>query len=134
MIVVDTNVIAYLFLTGAHSDLSESLLKHDPDWVAPGLWRSEFRNVLTLYLRKKILGIQDSLEIMEAAEQLMSGSEFEVPSAPVLQLAAESGCSAYDCEFIALAHYFRVPLATSDRVLLRQFPGTAKNIEVILGA
>ena len=42
MIVVDTNVIAYLFLTGQYSDLSERLLEHDPDWMAPRLWRSVF--------------------------------------------------------------------------------------------
>ena len=133
MIVIDTNVVAYLFLNGEHSDLSERLLKHDPDWMAPRLWRSEFRNVLTLYLRKELLGLQDSLEIMEEAERLMSDSEFEVPSGPVLQLADESGCSAYDCEFIALARYFRVPLATNDGTLLRAFPNTAQSIERMLG-
>ena len=132
MIVVDTNVIVYLFLTGEHSELSERLLKHDPEWVAPRLWRSEFRNVLTLYLRKKLLGLADSLEILEQAEQLMSDSEFELPSAPVMQLAEKSGCSAYDCEFVALARYFRVPLATNDGALLRAFPDTAKSVETIL--
>lgn len=133
MIVVDTHVIAYLFLTSEHADLSERLLKHDPDWVAPRLWRSEFRNVLALYLRKKLLGLQDSLEILEEAERLMSESEFEVPSAQVMQLAFESGCSAYDCEFVALARYFRVPLATHDSALLRAFPDTARGVESILG-
>lgn len=132
MIIVDTNVIAYLFLTGEHSDLSEQLLKHDPDWVAPRLWRSEFRNVLTLYLRKKLLSLQEVMEILEEAERLMSDSEFEVPSAPVMRLAVESGCSAYDCEFIALARYFRVPLATNDGTLLRAFPDTAQSIQRIL--
>jgi predicted nucleic acid-binding protein len=133
MIVVDTNVIAHLFLTGEHSELSERLLQHDPDWVAPRLWCSEFRNVLTLYLRKNLLELQDSLEILEEAERLMSDAEFEVPSAPVMQLADESGCSAYDCEFVALAHFFRVPLATNDGALLRAFPNTARTVESILG-
>ncbi len=132
MIVVDTNVIAYLFLNGEHSHISERLLEHDPDWVAPRLWRSEFRNVLTLYLRKKLLDLPDALEILEAAEQLMAESDFEVPSIPVMQLAKESGCSAYDCEFVALAQYLRVPMATNDSALCRAFPDTAKNIERIL--
>ena len=132
MIVVDTNVIAYLYLSGEYSDLSEQLLERDPDWMAPRLWRSELRNVLTLYLRKELLGLQGSLEILDEAERLMSDSEFEVPSAPVMQLAGESGCSAYDCEFIALARYFRVPLATNDGALLRAFPDTAQSIESIV--
>ena len=132
MIVVDTNVIAYLFLTGEHSHTSERLLEHDPDWVAPRLWRSEFRNVLTLYLRKKLLDLPDALEILETAEQLMADSDFEVPSIPVMQLAEESGCSAYDCEFIALAQYLSVPMATNDNALCKAFPDTVKNIKRIL--
>ena len=134
MIVVDTNVIAYLYLTGEYSDLSEWLLEHDPDWMAPRLWRSEFRNVIALYLRKELMGLQDSLEILEEAEWLMSDFEFEVPSAQVMQLAGESGCSAYDCEFIALARYFRVPLATNDNALLQAFPDTAQSVQSIMNS
>ncbi len=132
MIVVDTNVIAYLFLTGEHSRLSERLLEHDPDWVAPRLWRSEFRNVLTLYLRRNLLELPDALEILEAAERLMTDSDFEVPSAPVMQLADTSDCSAYDCEFIALAQYLRVPMVTCDGALLRNFPETAQDLNRVL--
>ena len=134
MIVVDTNVIASLYLTGEYSDLSERLLEHDPDWMAPRLWRSEFRNVIALYLRKELMGLQDSLEILEEAEWLMSDFEFEVPSAQVMQLAGESGCSAYDCEFIALARYFRVPLATNDNALLQAFPDTAQSVQSIMNS
>ena len=134
MIVVDTNVIAYLYLSGEYSDLSERLLERDPDWMAPRLWRSEFRNVLALYLRKELMGFQDSLEILEEAERLMSDSEFEVPSALVMQLAGESSCSAYDCEFIALARYFRVPLATNDNALLKAFPDTAQSVHSIMNS
>ncbi len=62
----------------------------------------------------------------------MSDSEYEVPSSPVMQLADQSDCSAYDCEFVALARYFRVPLATNDGALLRAFPETAQSVKRIL--
>lgn len=45
MIVVDTNVIVYLYMTGDYSAQAEQALLKDPLWVAPPLWRSEFRNV-----------------------------------------------------------------------------------------
>lgn len=52
MIVVDTNLIGYLFLSSEGSLLAEAVLIKDMDWVAPLLWRSELRNVLAYYLRK----------------------------------------------------------------------------------
>ena len=50
MIVADTNIISYLFLPTTYSEQVSRLYRVDPDWVAPDLWRSEFRNVLALYL------------------------------------------------------------------------------------
>ena len=44
-----------------------------------------------------------------------------VDSATVLALAASSNCSAYDCEFVALADYLDVPLVTADRKLKTRF-------------
>jgi predicted nucleic acid-binding protein len=39
---------------------------------------------------------------------------------------ARSKCSAYDCEFVALAQGLKVPLITTDRKLVREFPRTAR--------
>jgi len=103
MIVVDTNVIAYLYLAGGRSAQAEGVLKKDADWMAPSLWRSELRNVLALYLRKGHLALADAQAIMERAERFMEGGEYQVPSGSVLALAEASGCTAYDCEFVALA-------------------------------
>jgi len=121
MIVVDTNIIGYLFLTSARSEQSENILLKDPEWAAPLLWRSELRNVLSLCIRKKILPIESALQIMDEAIGLMLGKEYEVASAQVLSLVNKSTCSAYDCEFVALAQELDVPLVTVDRQILEQF-------------
>ncbi len=129
MIVVDTNIVSYLYLSGERSRQSESLLSLDPHWCAPVLWRSEFRNVLSLYLRKGLLTLDDVLLILKQAEELLGDDEYEVPSADVMQLVSESNCSAYDCEFVALAKYLDVPFVTADKKLLKQFPRIARSLD-----
>ena len=133
MIIVDTNMIGYLFLNSPHSLQAEQALRSDAHWAAPLLWRSELRNVLAFQVRQKVLKLEDAQAIMQQAEQLMQGSEYTVVSSRVLQLAAESGCTAYDCEFVALAQDLGAPLVTFDRQVLEKFPQTAIRVETFLG-
>ncbi len=122
MIVVDTNVIAYLLLPGDQTEAARGALARDAAWAAPILWRSELRNVLRGYMRQRHLTLARAREVQGTAEELMVGREFQVESPAVLDLAAASGLSAYDCEFVALARALEVPLVTSDRDVLASFP------------
>lgn len=122
MIVVDTNVIAYLYLPGTHTAKAEALLKREADWAAPLLWRSEFRNILAGYMRRKVLSVAIAHQLQAEAESLMAGAECEVDSRLVLQLVDDSRCSAYDCEFVAVAMTLGVKLVTMDAALRRAFP------------
>ena len=132
MIVVDTNIIGYLYLTSDRSGQAEQALRKDPFWSAPLLWRSEFRNVLALYIRKEFLRLDEAQQIMGEATQLMQGREYEITSHQVLSLVAQSTCSAYDCEFVALAEDLDIPLVTIDKQILHQFPGRAISLEEYL--
>jgi predicted nucleic acid-binding protein len=62
---------------------------------------------------------------MAEAESLMSGGEYALVSAGVLELAISSGCSAYDAEFVALARDLGAPFVTMDKAVLAAFPDTA---------
>lgn len=126
MIVVDTNVIAYRWLPGDRTGAADRLWTRDPEWCAPLLWRSEFRSAVVGYLRRRLLDSETALQILETAEAQMRGREYAPRSADVLRTAAESTCSAYDCEFVALARALGVPLVTTDAQILREFPGTAQ--------
>ncbi len=128
MIVVDTNVIAYLFLPGERTDSAERLLKKDAEWSAPLLWRSEFRNVLAGYLRRDLTDLRTAFQIMTQAEDLLRGREFSVSSSDVLRQVASSRCSAYDCEFVVLAEDLGVSLVTTDKQVLREFPLVARSL------
>lgn len=125
MIVVDTNVIASLWVPNDMDELAYRVLKKDPEWVSPALWCSEFRNVMALYLRRDILDLPAILQAMQEAEQLMHSRAYDVNSVRVLSLVSQSGCSSYDCEFVALAKDLGVQLVTFDGKICKEFPEVA---------
>ncbi len=57
MIVADTNLIAYLLIPGQKTALAQAVFQQDPAWIAPFLWRSEFRNIPALYMRQSQLAL-----------------------------------------------------------------------------
>lgn len=134
MIVVDTNILAYLYLPSEFSSQAEQLLEREPHWMAPLLWRSELRNVLALYLRRELLTLEQAYSVQTEAEALLADAEYEVPSLDVLKLVHESECSAYDCEFVALAKRFNAKLVTADKKVLKEFPSIAISLPAALAA
>ena len=122
MIVVDVNVLAYLLIPGKYTEAAERQLEEDSVWVVPRLWRSELRNVLANYLRAGQMDLTDASVVYQKAEELVGAEEYEVETLHVLRLCAESKCSAYDCEYIALAEFLDVKLVTNDGKLAKAFP------------
>jgi predicted nucleic acid-binding protein len=125
MIVADTNLLIYLYVQGQRTEESEAVLQRDALWAVPLLWRSEFRNSLIGLVRAHALQLDDALAMIDEAERWLTGREYSVLSRQVLTLASRTGCSAYDCEFVALAQDLEVPLVTTDRQVLRAFPTVA---------
>jgi len=125
VIVVDANLLVYLFVAGTGTANAERVLRRDPVWAAPLLWRSEFRNAVLGVVRRRGLSRDDAVQAIRAAEDWMRGREYAVLSDNVFDLAIRSGCSAYDCEYVATADDLGVPLVTADRQVLTAFPRTA---------
>ncbi len=69
---------------------------------------------------------------MENASLLMENGEYEVSSSKVLELVDRSHCTAYDCEFVALAKELIVPLITCNKKILKEFPETAYSLDQYL--
>jgi len=134
VIVSDPNLLVYLYITGQRTGEAEAVLLKDPAWAAPLLWRSEFRNTLIGLERHQEIRLDDARTIVAEAEEWMAGREYSIVSQQVLQLAKESGCSAYDCEFVSLAMDLGVPLVTADRQVLRAFPNLAMTPKLFVQA
>ena len=126
-------MIAALYLTSDFTAHAESLILQDVDWAAPLLWRSEMRNTLTKYMRAGLMSLEQIYQIQHEAEALMADNEYQTNSLAVLKLANASQCSAYDCEFVALARNLNVKLITQNKQILAQFPHDTialKDIEI----
>jgi predicted nucleic acid-binding protein len=122
VIVVDTNVIAYFLTQSDHTADAEAVLRKDPEWAAPALWRSELRSVLLLQIRHEMIDLKGAISKFEEGLRVVGGRELEVDPARVLDLAVRSGCTTYDCEFVYAAETLDAPLVTADKKVLAAFP------------
>ena len=130
MIVADANQLLYLYVRGgALTDRVDAVYRRDGNWAAPYLWRSEVRSALVRMIRDRKITLDNACEVLADAEALLKNQEYLVASPDVLALATQSGCTAYDCEYVALAEALDVPLVTEDRAVLRAFPARAVSPE-----
>lgn len=127
MIVADTNLIVYTVVGGPFTADAHRVMQIDEEWLAPPLWQSEFLNVLWLMVRQKVISHARADEVCSLAAVLVRTVERPVPK-QALALALASGCSPYDCEFVALAGSTGVPLVTADRKVLAAFPHVAVSL------
>lgn len=127
MIVADTNLIVYHVIEGDRSEAASRVRQRDADWVAPPLWRSEFRNALVQHVRHDRLSAERARGAWGIARSLVRDAEVDPLAA--LDTAFERGLSGYDAEFAALAEALGVPLVTDDRRVLTACPGLAVSLD-----
>ena len=131
-VVVDTNVLAYYWLPGARTEEAVALRRSTDHWYVPKLWRSEFRNILAGFLRRKVMGPDAAKALVRAAEAQLADFECEIDSVVVMELVSESSCSACDCEFVALARSMGISLVTEDKRIRHDFPGIAVGMAALI--
>ncbi len=132
MIVVDVNVLAYIWLPDPLSAAANACHVKDEHWAAPLLWRSEFCNILAHYLRKGLVNVAGAKAAYQNAEFTLKKLEYAVTVDEVLALVSQSTCTAYDCEYVALAQRLGVRLVTKDTKLAKAFPQVAIDLEAFV--
>jgi len=125
MIVADTSLIASLLLSTPATAAAEAVLEKDPDWTAPALWRYEFKNVLATQVRVLGLPLEQAVALFEKAEEVIVEPEIEVEPGALLRLAHIKKLSAYDAEFVGLAHALAITIVTMDSGILKAAPDLA---------
>ena len=129
MIVVDANVLA-AYATGGSPEVA-ALLAQDAVWVVPPIWVSELRNILVKAIRARQLSVEGAMVALERAMRRVTPADRTISSRRIIELAAETSSSAYDCEYIALAEMLYLKLVTADRALASKFPEVAVRLDRI---
>lgn len=127
MVVVDTNILAYLLIEGDRSADAQALWRRDADWRSEGFILVEFSNILATYLRAKALSIDEAMTMLGEASRRLAQTT-DVPHADALSSAAAHGVSAYDARFLAAAAYWGVPLTTEDVRLRAAAPALTQSL------
>jgi predicted nucleic acid-binding protein len=131
MVVIDTNVLAYLLIEGDRTADAQALHARDPDWRSEGFLLVEFSNIVATYLRAGSLDSGAAGRLLASAEQILSGS-LNLPHSHALAIAAEFGVSAYDARFLGAARGLRAKLVTEDAKLRRAAPGLTRSLSQAL--
>ena len=127
MVVVDTNVLAYLLIEGDRTTEAQALFAKDSDWRSEAFVLVEFSNVLTTYRRMGALsGLQTGSLLAEAAKRLRE--LLSVPNLQALRCAERFAVSAYDARFLAVANTLGVKLVTEDVKLRAAAPAMTRSI------
>jgi len=117
MIVVDNNVVVYLFVDGPYRDEVRALFLHDPVWLVPPLWQSEFCNVMLGYIRRDDIALDTAIVYFQEAKQVIRIDQ-SPPAQSVLSLSIQHNISAYDATYAALAQQKNVQHVTYDKKLI----------------
>jgi len=125
MIVVDTNVIAYLLVDGEYTKAVSRLHQEEPVWIAPRLWLDEFLNILATAERNAIMSSEHANATLVLACELMNGRSYDLPPDRILATARRTSCTAYDSQYLCLAEDMGLKLYTYDSKILANCPELA---------
>jgi len=132
VVVVDTNVLAYLLIEGDRSADAQALYARDADWRSEAFLLIEFSNIVATYQRGGALGRETAEELLGTAERVVAGL-VNLPHARALKLAAEFGVSACDARFLGAAQNLGSRLVTEDARLRAAAPGLTQSLSQALG-
>ena len=133
MVLVDTNILAYLLIEDERTARARALLEIDPDWHSESLIIVELLNVLATNMRVRRLSLRAAMAILEDAQAVMESGLHLANHAGVLALAAQLKVSAYDARFLSIARDLGVPLVTEDAKLRRAAPALTRSLADALG-
>lgn len=134
MVVVDTNILAYLLIADERTTHARRLLERDSDWHSERFILAELLNVLATNVRARRLSLPAALAAVVEANSVMGESLHLAGDDDVLALATGLGVSAYDARFLAIAGDLGAALVTEDVRLRKAAPALTRSLAEALAA
>jgi predicted nucleic acid-binding protein len=121
VVLVDTNILAYLIIEGDRTAAAQKLFERDSDWCSEAFVMVEFSNLLATYVRTKTLTQAQGTRLLTEAQALVS-TLHSMTNTQALETAMQYEISAYDARFISLAKHLKLKLVTEDAKLRTAVP------------
>jgi len=121
VVLIDTNILAYLMIEGDRTTAAQKLFERDSEWCSEAFVMVEFSNILATYIRTKALTRTQGTRLLTEAQTLIP-TLHNVASTQTLETAIEYEISAYDARFISLAKHLKQKLVTEDVKLRTAVP------------
>jgi predicted nucleic acid-binding protein len=131
MIVADASVVTFLFLEGELSGIAREIFMIDSEWITPPILNHEMLNIFAAV--GSVEGNVQGMEELWREARVVLGARQQIPDPQrSLRLAIETGISGYQAQYLALAHQLRLPLLTTDLLLLDLLPKKTCRPEVYM--
>lgn len=128
MLLVDTNVVAYLLIEGDHSASAQALRRRDADWRSEAFLLVELTNVLASSIATYRMRRSLAEDVLAKAITLLDGKLVRIAHTLVLSVAVRYRVTAYDARFLALAQQLGTPLVTEDAKLRLAAPNLTQSL------
>ena len=106
MVVVDTNVLAYLLIEGDRTAAAQALYARDADWRSESFLLVEFSNMLATYVRNGRLDAEAATALLAAADRTLTGT-VSLPHPRALEVALEGKVNGEEIAFRAGGREYR---------------------------
>lgn len=128
MIVVDTNIIAALYINGAYSGDALALRKQDEFWRTEPFALIELSNILATFERARYISKTSAEDCLFQAEAFLGPRFQAIPHHKALDFAFQYRVTAYDARFLAIAAELGTKLTTQDAKLRSAAPALTQSL------
>ncbi|MEA1881105.1 MAG: type II toxin-antitoxin system VapC family toxin [Candidatus Marinimicrobia bacterium] len=125
-------MIVYLHIQGDGTSLAQSVYRKNPNWSLPSLWRHEFLNILSTFVKEGGMPLPHAGRIWDQAIDRFVRAEQTIHYKRALALSNAFQINTYDAQALELAQRLSITLVSENAKLKKAIPQSVKNPKVYI--